>query len=187
MTETKPIPQTVDEWLAECGISFTAVLIGSDCPPFCEDAAKKVAMGDVNKYPRRTHIHGKHYRCTFSRIRKGTENYNIPDVLNALSIDFWNSYADEELLALGCKAYRNGETMIKFNFKNPKPTVKASDVLPCIERYMPEDFESWCSDFGYDTDSRKAYGIYELVQKQAKETRAFFTAAELEFPIWETL
>ena len=30
-----------------------------------------------------------------------------------------------------------------------------------------QSFESWCSDFGYDSDSRKAYRIYEACQKNA--------------------
>ena len=30
-----------------------------------------------------------------------------------------------------------------------------------------QSFGSWCSDFGYDSDSRKAYGIYEACQKNA--------------------
>lgn len=30
-----------------------------------------------------------------------------------------------------------------------------------------QSFESWCSEFGYDSDSRKAYAIYEACQKNA--------------------
>lgn len=30
-----------------------------------------------------------------------------------------------------------------------------------------QSFENWCADCGYDSDSRKAFGIYELCQKNA--------------------
>ncbi len=32
-----------------------------------------------------------------------------------------------------------------------------------------QSFESWCGDFGYDTDSRKAFSIYEACQKNAEK------------------
>lgn len=55
-----------NEFLSANGIEFRAVLIGDDCPPFCEDAQHDRDMNNVNTFPRKTHIHGKHYRGTFS-------------------------------------------------------------------------------------------------------------------------
>ncbi len=85
-----------DGILARLGVTFTPKLIGSDCPAFCEDALKSRAMEQVDVYPRKTHIHGKHYRGKFSRT-SGT----------VLTVDFWNSYADAELLAIGSPSYRH--------------------------------------------------------------------------------
>lgn len=37
------------------------------------------------------------------------------------------------------------------------------DVLTCLTKYDPGTFENFCSDYGYDTDSRKAYSTYQAV------------------------
>ena len=41
-------------------------------------------------------------------------------------------------------------------------------------------FDDFCSDFGYDSDSRKAFTIYEACQQNAKKLRAELTRAEIE-------
>lgn len=46
------------------------------------------------------------------------------------------------------------------------------DILSCIEKGEPEPFESWCSNYGYDTDSRKALNTYLGCQKQLYDFRA---------------
>ena len=48
-----------------------------------------------------------------------------------------------------------------------KPTTY--DVIACLEWYPIFDFENFCLDFGYDTDSIKAFNIYTECQKQQKE------------------
>lgn len=35
------------------------------------------------------------------------------------------------------------------------------------------DFEDWCSEYGYDCDSRSAHKIWKSVDKQAKKLKAF--------------
>jgi hypothetical protein len=40
------------------------------------------------------------------------------------------------------------------------------DVFSCLTKYDPGDFENFCSDFGYDTDSRTAERIYKSVCKE---------------------
>lgn len=52
----------------------------------------------------------------------------------------------------------------------------AADVLDCLQsdsRVMGQDFEEWCSDLGYDTDSRKAEQIYRDTDKQARRVFRF--------------
>ncbi len=41
-------------------------------------------------------------------------------------------------------------------------------------------FEDWCSDFGYDTDSRKALETYLACQQNATKFRKIFTAEQRE-------
>lgn len=167
-----------EDFLALAGLEFRAVLVGSDCPPFCEDAAKEIDMDKVDVYPRRTHIHGKHYRCTISRKGRGH-----------VAFDFWNSYADEEYNTLGSESYRHGETIFKYGkrlrdgwqVKDRKlRTVSAYDLLACITKYDPSTFENFCADFGYDEDSRKAEATYQAVCKEWQKVQKFFSAEELE-------
>jgi hypothetical protein len=58
-----------------------------------------------------------------------------------------------------------------------KPT--AYDVLACITKYEPGDFEQFCGDFGYDMDSRKGEKIYKAVCKEWQKVSSFFTEAEI--------
>lgn len=55
-----------------------------------------------------------------------------------------------------------------------KPT--AADVLDCLASDASgydnaRNFEDWASEYGYDTDSRKAYGTYQILGEQAKQLR----------------
>jgi hypothetical protein len=40
-------------------------------------------------------------------------------------------------------------------------------------------FEDWASEFGYDTDSRKAAKVYQACLQTALKFRQFFNEAEL--------
>lgn len=40
-----------------------------------------------------------------------------------------------------------------------------------------QSFDSWCSEFGLDSNSRKAYGIYEACQKNADKLSRIMSAA----------
>lgn len=59
-----------------------------------------------------------------------------------------------------------------------KPT--AYSVLACITKDDPGTLEQFCSNFGYDTDSRKAEKIYKGVVKEWAKVSDFFTASEIE-------
>lgn len=54
------------------------------------------------------------------------------------------------------------------------------DVLACIQKYEPGTFDNFCSDFGYDNDSRKAEKTYKAVVKEFEKVAGFFTPSELE-------
>jgi hypothetical protein len=158
-----------NELIQSFGVEFRAVLVGDDCPAFCEDAEHDRDMDKVNVFPRKTHIHGKHYRCTFSGPGRGH-----------LAVDFWNSYADEELNALGSKAYRLGKSYLHGYMGKNRRLPKSYDVLACIQKNDPGSFENFCRDFGYDSDSCRAEEVYRAVVKEWRKVEKFFTAAELE-------
>jgi hypothetical protein len=61
---------------------------------------------------------------------------------------------------------------------NEQPT--AYDLLTCLTKNDPGTFEDFCSDFGYDEDSRSAHKTYLSVVRDWKKVSAFFTPEELE-------
>lgn len=76
----------------------------------------------------------------------------------SLNLPFWNSYKD---MTEG---------------KEPR----AYDVLASITKSNPGAYESFCSDFGYNIDSRKAEKTWKLVKREWEKVSAFFTEAEIE-------
>lgn len=67
---------------------------------------------------------------------------------------------------------------ISASLKGELPT--AYDVLACIQKYEVGTFDDFCSDFGYDNDSRKAYKTYKAVLKEWKNIELLFTPEQLE-------
>lgn len=65
--------------------------------------------------------------------------------------------------------------------KNPyKKVPTAYDILSCLTKYDPDTFENFCSEFGYDTDSKKAEKTYNAVKDEYKNICTIFTDAEIE-------
>jgi len=48
------------------------------------------------------------------------------------------------------------------------------DVLACVQKYDCGTFENFCSEFGYDTDSRKAEKTYKAVCREFKGINRVF-------------
>lgn len=65
---------------------------------------------------------------------------------------------------------KNMLVLVKKNGKAIGPSV--ADVLSCLltdSVACEQSFEDWCSDFGVDTDSRKAFRTYELCQQNGNK------------------
>lgn len=55
---------------------------------------------------------------------------------------------------------------------------KVDDVLDCLAMDAAaienaSSFEDWCSEYGYDTDSRRAERIYNVCRREAKRLKQF--------------
>ena len=75
-------------------------------------------------------------------------------------------------LVLGCGKRRMTVYFSQGYAHSGEPEIKG--VLSCLasdSNGCDQDFESWCSDYGYDTDSRKAERIYNLCRKQAAKLK----------------
>jgi hypothetical protein len=72
-------------------------------------------------------------------------------------------------------------------FSKP-PTL--ADVLDCISAdalsvETNDTFESWCAEFDYDTDSRKAERIYNLCERYSAELRELLGDEAHKTLLWE--
>ena len=46
---------------------------------------------------------------------------------------------------------------------------KLYDILACLTKYDPESFENFCSEYGYDEDSRKAENTWKACKRSAEK------------------
>jgi hypothetical protein len=53
------------------------------------------------------------------------------------------------------------------------------DVLACLTKYDPGTFENFCSEFGYDEDSKRAEKTYRAVKDEYQNLCALFTDEEM--------
>jgi len=56
---------------------------------------------------------------------------------------------------------------------------RAYSLLTCITKNDPGTLSDFCSEFGYDTDSRRAEKTYKAVLKDWKRVEAFFSPEEI--------
>lgn len=56
----------------------------------------------------------------------------------------------------------------------------AYDVLACLTKYEPGTFEDFCSEFGYDTDSKRAEKTYNAVRDEYLNVSRLFNEDEME-------
>lgn len=67
----------------------------------------------------------------------------------------------------------------------------AADVLDCLAMDAcgfenARSFDDWCAEYGYDTDSRKAERIYNIIARQAAKLRAMLGQDNYETLLWNT-
>jgi hypothetical protein len=66
------------------------------------------------------------------------------------------------------------------NFNAGKTELDEYSVLACCssEFNCPDSFEEFCSEFGYDADSRKAEKTFNACQKQSAKLKKIFDTVE---------
>jgi hypothetical protein len=68
---------------------------------------------------------------------------------------------------------------------------QAADVLDCLASDAAgfenaRSFEEWASEYGYDTDSRKAEKTYKVIEKQADKLKNFLGDDLYKELLWNT-
>jgi hypothetical protein len=66
-----------------------------------------------------------------------------------------------------------------------------ADVLYCLASDASgyenaRDFADWCSEYGYDTDSRRAERTFRAVERQAKRLRSVLGESAYNTLLWDT-
>ena len=122
-------------------------------------------------------------------------NITLTSPKGSMTFDFWDSLHNTEITRMHIDDY----TIKTFGFRSeclrPSERAKARnelnemrrhatptvyDVLACMTKYDPGTFENFCSDFGYDEDSRTAERIYFAVQKEYSQLSRLFTPDQME-------
>jgi len=115
-------------------------------------------------------------------IRRGNNDYTFKfgqSIFNSGSVADIAAHTDSkqyrQLLSEGYKpkygkAIPNDRTIL--HKKRIVPS--AYDILSCLTKNGPGTFEDFCSEFGYDTDSKKAEKIYFAVQKEFAGIKKLF-------------
>lgn len=138
--------------------------------------------------------HGIQYSVTLKN-----ENYSY-------TFDYWGSIADKEMLEIAIDQEKRGTTpqsayffklkdfLLREGFpigmsalghrlvEKTKEAIKpnAYDILACLDVLYDDNFDDFCSSFGYDTDSITAEKTYRAVQEQDRALRRLFTMEQLE-------
>jgi hypothetical protein len=102
-------------------------------------------------------------------------NLTFPRKMKSWPHDIYNYRGYKAALEAG-----GGEVQGRYRIVPTKIEPTPYSVLAILDANSPESFEGFCSDFGYDTDSRKALDTFLAVQKQTGELRRLFTTKELE-------
>lgn len=97
---------------------------------------------------------------------------------------FQDDKEDSESRDIYTCVLKNDSHRYRFTFgqaiASPGKRPTAYDVLSCFQKSDPGSFEDFCSEFGYDNDSRKAYKTYKAVMKEWKNIELLFTPEQLE-------
>ena len=87
-----------------------------------------------------------------------------------LKFDAIQSYIDKDGRRFYCVRI-NGKSFDYNQGSGIKHEPRPDDVLCCLAGDIrslenSSSFEDWAADFGYDSDSRKAFGIYESIKHE---------------------
>ena len=97
-------------------------------------------------------------------------------ILSSEYKSMWGEKQSRTVFKLRLK--RNGKS---YTFEFGQSIVNGStdpsmyNVLACLTKYYVGSFEDFCSEFGYDTDSRKAERTYKAVCKEFAAVERLFS------------
>lgn len=97
----------------------------------------------------------------------------------SMIFDFWDSIRNTEIRTMPFDAY-NVQANKELAAKKKAAAPSVYDVLACLQKCDPGTFENFCSDYGYDDDSRTAIRVYLAVQNEYTQLARLFTPEQME-------
>ncbi len=113
----------------------------------------------------------------------------------SMVFDFWDSIRNAEIKEMTLEAYAEKRYRVPFSDLTQAEKMQANrelaakkkaavpsvyDVLACLTKCDPGTFEDFCSEYGYDEDSRTAERVYFAVQKEYAQLARLFTSEQME-------
>lgn len=111
------------------------------------------------------------------------------------TFDFWDSLYNTEITQMTVEQYarkhfrmlyedmthiEQSKARAELVKKQKEARPSCYDVIACLTTYDPGTFEDFCSEYGYDEDSRAAERIYIAVQKEFANLKRIFDPEQLE-------
>ena len=97
----------------------------------------------------------------------------------SMTFDFWDSIRNTEIRTMPFDSY-NVQANKELAAKKKAAVPSVYDVLACLTKCDPGTFEDFCSNYGYDEDSRTAKRVYFAVQKEYAQLARLFTPEQME-------
>lgn len=97
----------------------------------------------------------------------------------SMAFNFWDSIRNTKIRTRPFDLY-NVQANKELAAKKKAAVPSVYDVLACLQKYDPGTFEDFCSNYGYDEDSRTAERIYFAVQKEYTQLARLFTPEQME-------
>jgi hypothetical protein len=117
---------------------------------------------------------------TIKLIKKGKYFESDEEERNIYLIEI--KRINEEFNDIDCISFEFGDSLNNTEF-NLKPSLY--DILCCIKTDFncPDDFNNFCSEYGYNDDSIRDKGIFEKCKKQSEKLHLIFEEDEIQlFP-----
>jgi hypothetical protein len=81
---------------------------------------------------------------------------------------------------IGIESARDFNPSNKSDYIHYPKEPNAYDIFACMQKYDIGTFEDFCTEFGYDTDSKKAEKIYKAVEHEYIKLCSLFSPEEME-------
>ena len=161
----------VDKFLADAGIAYSAKFVPQ-------------SISRNRREPERLSLN---WICVFSRTLGNPATMSIEYMQGIGRIPGYNRTKLRAVVKAMDDAAETGVYPSNppnvFSKLKPLPHPTAIDVIHCIisdARAASSSFDEWCSECGYDMDSRKALATYDACIKIAREARTVFGPGGLQ-------